>query len=676
MNLVRRTLFSVCFVILINTLASARVDHIDISVRADLLSGKTFGSAGAYERIVGRVYFRVLPDDVHNRQIVDLAHAPRNQQGEVEFSADLFLLRPKDPVKGNGALLLEIPNRGSKSLLRIVDGGTSSSDYLSESELGDTWLLRQGYTFAVLGWQWDVADDAGLRLYAPIAHEGGQSITGLLRADFTLAEKKFDMPLGHFILGKIGGTEYSVASPDDPRNVLTVRDLPTAPRRTIPRSEWSFSHEVNGKPAASDRHIHLDSGFEPGKIYELVYTVRDPVVAGLGLAAVRDFVSWEKNDKSAVAPVQRAYAAGISQCGRFLRHFLYQGFNADEHDRRALDGVLAHVAGAGRGSFNHRFAQPSRDAQPMSAIFYPTDIFPFTDLPESDPASGETAGLLDAAIGAQVVPRIFFSNTSYEYWGRAASLIHTTPDGTQDATISESVRVYLFAGLQHFSGPFPPEYGEEDLKGQQKENPNPVRWFWRAMITNMNAWVRDGREPPASSYPRLADGSLVPLENLAFPIVPGVSVPKSRNLAWHLDFGPHWKKGIITNQPPVVGEMFPVLVPQVDSDGNDRAGVHLPELSVPVATYTGWNLRNPSIGAPDQRVSFLGSYIPLSKTIADRRRAGDPRPSIEERYKNREDYLSRYERAAKRLVEDRWFLSEDLPAIMDRAMKEWDEAMK
>jgi hypothetical protein len=218
----------------------------------------------------------------------------------------------------------------------------------------------------------------------------------------------------------------------------------------------------------AQRSIHsFGGGFKPGKIYEYVYAVADPVVAGGGFAAVRDFASYAKHAKDAIAPVDRVLGEGISQNGRFLRDFLYEGFNADEQGRIALDGVLAHVAGAGRGSFNYRFAQPSRDAQPMSSVFFPTDVFPFTDMEERDPLTGAEGGLLDKAATEKVVPKIFFSNTSTEYWGRAAALIHTSGDGKRDAPISPDVRIYNFTGLQHFSGPFPPAKGTGDLLGQQ-----------------------------------------------------------------------------------------------------------------------------------------------------------------------------------------------------------------
>jgi hypothetical protein len=338
--------------------------------------------------------------------------------------------------------------------------------------------------------------------------------------------------------------------------------------------------------------------------------------------------------------------------------------------------VLANVAGAGRGSFNYRFAQPSRDAQPTSSVFFPTDIFPYTDMAEKDPVTSETGGLLDRAVAEKVVPKIFFSNTSYEYWGRAAALIHASPDGKLDATISDNVRIYHFTGLQHFSGPFPPEKGKGDLLGQQQQSPLPVKYFWRAMIANIDAWVRNGTLPPASTYPKIADGTLVPLKDYAPLSIPGVNRPHEANEGTRLNFGPNWQAGILSIQPPIVGQPFPVLVPQVDVDGNERDGVRLPEITVPLATYTGWNLRDPSIGAPDQRVSFEVSYLPFPKTSAEGQKSGDPRKSIAERYSDRATYMNRFNSAVDDLVKQRWILAEDRNAYIHRGEQEWDEATK
>jgi Alpha/beta hydrolase domain len=640
---------------------SARVLRVEVASRTPVLDGRIFGEAGAYERITGRIYFSLPVANTHNQRIVDLSNAVNLKNGEVEFSSDFVAVRPTDVSQGNGSMLLEVPNRGNARILSLVDGGDQDLAH----DAGDAWLLRQGYTIASLGWQWDAPGKDALRFFAPVAKENGRTITGLLRGDFMLSKAISEVPLGHLTDGHLGGTEYPVAAPDDPRNVLTVRSSREAERTLIPRAQWQFAHMVDGKLEPSDRYIHLAGGFQPGRIYEYVYVVADPVVAGGGFAAIRDFASYAKRDPGAITPAKRVYGEGISQNGRFLRDFLYQGFNADEEGRIALDGVLAHVAGAGRGSFNYRFAQPSRDAQPTSSVFFPTDVFPFDD-----------AALLQRARVEGVVPRIFFSNTSYEYWGRVAALIHVSPDGKQDAPITDSVRVYHFTGLQHFSGPFPPERGTGNLLGQEPQSPLSIRYFWRAMISNMDAWVRNETLPPPSSYPRIADHNLVPVSAYAFPHIPGVNLPHEASQAYRLDFGPNWEQGILSIQPPNVGAAFPVLVPQVGPDGNERDGVRLPEIAVPLATYAGWNLRDPSIGAADQRVAFEASYLPFPRTAAERQRTGDPRKSIAERYRDREDYLTKYKEVVDDLVQRRWILPEDRDAVIRRGEQEWLESTR
>jgi hypothetical protein len=680
MKLLNRLAVFLILLGLFATSTSARV------VRVEVLSRTPFASqvgVPSYEKIMARVHFAIGQRDASNRAIVDLGKAPHNADGEVEFTSDLFLMRPLD--HSNGVLLLEIPNRGGKGMLTMLDGGRA--DPATAADLGDSWLLKQGFTFAVLGWQWDVVREPGyLGLDAPIAYDvkdlslgdkmppSVKHLTGLLRSDYTPSEPMTELPLGHLMGSHLGGTEYPVSDPKDARNVLTVRDTPHGQRRVIPRAQWSFEHMVGGKLETSDRFVHLASGFVPGKIYALVYTVQDPVVAGVGFAAVRDFVSWLKHSSDAIAPVKYAYATGISQCGRFLRDYLYEGFNADETGKIVLDGVLAHVGGAGRGSFNYRFAQPSRDAQPMSSIDWPTDIYPFTDQPENDPAhpSAPKIGLLDVAKAEHVVPKIFFSHTSYEYWGRAASLIHTTADGKADVALGEDVRIYFYAGLQHFSVAFPPLKGTGDRLGQQLPSPLPVRWFWRAMVANMDAWVRTGTAPPASRYPKIADGTLVSLEKLKFPKIAGIVLPASNAQGWDLDFGPNWRDGILSKQPPTVLTAYPTLVPQVDADGNDLGGIRLPEVAVPLATYTGWNLRDPSIGAPRERTAFLVSFLPIPKTAAQAANAHDPRLPIEARYKDYADYRTRFETALDGLIHERYLLPEDKAALMERSKQEWD----
>ena len=657
--------------------APARVVRVEILRRADLAGGRSFGLAGAYETVVGRMHFAVRPEDPRDAAIVDLALAPKNAAGEVEFSADVVVVQPKDPARGSGTLLLEIPNRGGRSALALLDRGRSSEQAGSDAEIGDAFLLRRGASVAWVGWQWDVRPGENrLRLEAPVARGSGGSIRGLVRADFVVDEPSPSHPLGHLIVGAIGGTSYAAAAPDSRENVLTEREGALAPRKVIPRGRWRFAHDDGGgKPVPDDRSLWLQGGFRPGRIYEVVYVAQDPAVAGLGFAAVRDAASYFKHAPDAVAPARRVYGFGISQSGRFLRHFLKQGFNADEQGRQVFDGLFVHVAGAGVGSFNHRFAQPSRDAQPLSPLFYPTDLFPFAFESETDPETGETAGLLDRARADRVVPRVFATNTSYEYWGRAASLVTTTSDGKKDAEVPDEVRVYLLAGLQHFSGPFPPTTEPyRGLRATHPQNPNPVVWVLRALFDDMEAWVREGTAPPESRYPRLADGTLIPRAALRFPRGPGLEPPERLQEAYRIDFGPKWKEGVVSREPPAVSKPFPVFVPRADADGNDVSGIRLPEMEVPVATTTGWNLRDPATGFVGERVSFIGSYVPFPATAADRARTLDQRQSLEERYGSKERYLGMYGEAALKQVTDRFLLPEDLPDVLRRGAAEWDAA--
>ena len=624
--------------------ANAHVTRVEIISRADVQDGRAFGLAGAYERIIGRVYFAVDPDNIHNRQIVDLNKAPRNPQGEVEFSADLYLFKPKDMNKGNNAVLFEVSNRGGRGILRLVNGSSSSDP---NAEFGDGFLLREGYTIAWLGWQFDLAEEGEkVRLNAPVAHDaGGKEIHGLVRSDFTPSQKINDMPLGHIMLGPGGGKSYPVDDPASAKNVLTVRDRPGDARQIIPRSQWSFAHSVEGKLVNDPHFIHLDRGFQSGRIYEVVYETKDPVVVGTGLAAVRDFLSYLKYDPHATAPVRRVYAVGISQSGRFLRHFLYQDFNADEQGRQVIDGVIAHVAGAGRGSFNHRFAQPSRDAQPLSPLFYRVDLFPLADLPATDPLSGRSEGLLDRAVAGKVVPKIFYTNTSYEYWSRGESLCHTTPDGKSDVQIPESSRIYFIAGTAHVPGPFPPQKRE----GQNLDNPSNYWAPLHALFDALDAWVRDGTAPPPSRYPHISDGTLVPAAQLAvkFPVAP---------------YQPY--KLDLTAEPPKVVGTYPTLVPQVGSDGNETSGIRGPRVTVPIATYTGWNLRDPKVGFPEARQSFVGSFIPFAKS------------RILELYRDEAEYLGRYAQAAMKLIDERFLVPEELNATLRLGTRDWQYALE
>lgn len=657
-------------------LAHAELVRIEIRERSDVLDGRAWGKAGAYQRLAGLAFFEVEPELPVNRIVADLHLAPRNARGRVGFAADFFMLKPRDPRLGNGSLLLEIPNRGNKYLLRQFNFGAASNDPRSAEHFGDGYLLEQGYTLVWVGWQFDVPDQPDLlRLFAPPARGAGGPVTGWVRSEFVP-----DRRVQAFSLGDRNMIAYPAADPDDPQATLTVRDAVEAPRRTIPRNQWRFAREEFGHLVPDGTRAWMEGGFEPGKIYEVVYRARDPVVAGLGMAAVRDLVSFLKYGGPEHAmladqarSLKRAIAIGTSQSGRFLRAFLYHGFNQDERGRQVFDGVIAHVAGAGRGSFNHRFAQPSRDGHPFQNQFYPVDLYPFTDLEQHDPESGLREGLLTRAQRAGVVPKIFYTNSSYEYYGRAASLTHTTLDGTRDFEPPATTRIYLFSGTQHSPAAFPPMR----TSTQNLVNPNDYRWALRALLAAMQRWLADGVEPPPSRYPRVDRGELVPLDGLRFPRIPNVSLPTRLRRAWRVDYGPEFRSaGIIAFEPPrVVGE-FPVLVPQVDADGNELAGIRLPEVAVPLATYTGWNLRADGIGAPEELYSMAGSFIPFARTRTERIQRGDPRPSIQERYPHRDDYLERVRQAAQALVREGFLLERDVGAIVEAAAQRWDHLVR
>jgi Alpha/beta hydrolase domain len=613
------------FVLTFAALCHGAVQKVEIIEKSDV-------PGSAYERVIGKVRFAVDPELAPNRIIADLDLAPKNAQGLVEFSADLYVLQPKDPAKSNGTALLEISNRGGKSLLSLFDFARGSSDPRTPEEFGDNFLLDQGFTLVWIGWEFDVPGQAKLmHLQAPVAAQNGKPITGLVRSEWEGDTRVTTIPLGDRV--QIG---YSVADPEDPANQLFVRDSYLSERRKIKRSDWKF---------ADSTHVTMESGFDPGRIYEVVYRAKDPVVTGLGPAAVRDMVSYLKYEDKRV---QRVLGIGVSQSGRFLRAFLYDGFNQDEQKRKVFDGVWAHVAGAGRGSFNFRFAQPSRDGHPFLNVEYPTDLPPFTD-----------EGMLAKARAAHVEPKIFYSNGSYEYWGRAASLIHTTPDGKQDIPPSANERIYAFAGAQHTAGSVPPR----PVEAQNLADTVDYRASMRALLVAMQGWLKDDKEPPPSRYPQIGKDQLVSMNAYAFPHLSGVRVPGIKREAYDLDF---------SSEPPKIGQRFVTLIPQVNLDGNESSGIVMPEVAVPLATYTGWNLRNKNIGGEDELYSMVGSFIPFNATEEQRKVSKDPRLSIESRYKSKQEFLEKFSNAAQSLAQQGYLLNSDIAALRERAGREWD----
>ena len=656
MTLMRLCTFVLLFAIAQPLTTSAEVTGVTIASRTTIADGRAFGTTGSYERLVGRIEFALDPSNPHNAVIVDLNHAPRDADGRVRFSADLHVLRPTDPAKGNGVLLFEVSNRGRRGLLGGFNRAGRSNDPTTESDFGDGLLMRDGYTLVWIGWEVDVPAPL-LRIDAPrVTLPPGSD--DRLSVDIMHNERVLEI----FLVDDPAGRPpviYPPAESQSRTDVLTVRDRYWDEGTVIPRERWQFVAGPNNVPK-----LRLDTGFEPGRYYRVTYRASGPLVAGAGLAAIRDAAAAFRYRSDLPIQGQRAYAYGVSQSGRFLRQFLNDGFNADERDRRVFDAVWIHIAGAARGSFNERFATPT-----LGDVFRPTR-FPFADNEQID-IDGSRGGL-QSRYRADQRPKVFYTNTPVEYWGsgRAAALTHTTVDGKRDLELPDNVRIYLLAGTQHGVGPFPPTRTPPGAatsaatrgSGQQLTNPTPQSNVMRALLRALHEWTVAGTPPPQSRYPRLSDRTLVAIDAIQFPAINGVGDPRR-----------------ITGPARTIGGKIvrlPHLVPQVDRDGNDVAGIHDPDVAAPLATTTGWNFRDPSIGNPGDIYQLMGSYIPFAATKSAREANGDTRLSIEERYRGVDDYVQRARSAAMELIRDRLLLAEDLDGIVERAKSHWSFATR
>ncbi len=662
---------SVMVVVPLDGVSRAAVLGVEIDSREPVLAGKAFGRYGPYELLRGRILFGFDPANPMNARIVDLNLAPRSAAGLVEAWADVVVLQPVDQERARGIGLVEVCNRGRTFSPWYFNRAVGQTlDPHEAEDFGDGLLMRLGFTVIWVGWQFDVPLREGLlRLHVPRARNiDGSPIYGLVRSDWTVDEETRSLKLSHR-----DHIAYPVADPEHADSILTVRDGREAQRRVVPRREWRFAREEAGKVIEDPTFIYKASGFQPGKLYELVYRAKDPAVVGLGLAAIRDVISYAKYEEGSIFPVRYGTAVGVSQTGRFLRHFLYEGFNTDERGRMAYDGLMIIVAGGGRGSFNHRFAQPSRDAHRYSAFFYPTDIFPFTSTVQHDPYQWRSDGLHAHLHHPAHAPKIFQVNAGYEYWGRAAALIHTTVEGSGDIPPMDNERIYHLASGQHFVVSVPPQRplsagGSRALRG----NPLEFNVNLRALLVRLVEWVESKRQPPASRHPKIADGTLVPIAKVRFPQIPGIAFPQVVHTAYRADYGPRWFQGIVDHQPPLLGRPFPALVSQVDSLGNEVGGVRNVEVRVPLATYTPWSLRSGYAGGANELIDFYGNFIPLPRTEAEKVRTRDPRPSIASLYGSKEDYLTQIEEEAGRLVVEGFLLPEDREYVLDRALSTWD----
>ena len=642
------------------------VVSLEIQRREPVLNGASFGPAGPYEKLVGVIRFAVDPAVPGHRLIADLDRAPRNAHGLVESRADFYLLRP---VRGGSRrLLLDVPNRGRKMALALFNSVARANDPTAREDFGNGFLMRHGWTVAWVGWQPDVPREDGMMvLEVPRVQGAG----GRVRCEF-----RPNAPAASLRLADRYHIPHPAAHLDDPAAALTVREHGGAPAVELNRDTWRFARAVDGAIVPDAANVWLAGGFEPGKIYDCYYGAQDPPVLGLGFTAVRDTAAFlrfgaPETGNPCAGLLDRSCVFGISQSGRFLRHLLYLGLDLDEEGRLVFDGVIPHVAGARRGEFNLRFGQPS-----LNALHGVGDLFPFTDAEQEDAPTGRRGALLARVLERDRVPKIFTINTAAEYWRGDASLVHTETTGKSDAAPPANVRIYLHAGAQHTPGSIPPIAADPNTGARGRHLLGVVDYapLLRAALVNLDRWVEEGVAPPPSAVPRVDQATAVPAETLraSFESIPGVRFPDRIARPTRLDFGADVERGITSALPPRVGAPYVTLVSAVDVDGNDAAGVRPWELRVPLATFTGWNLRHPDQGAPGDLMSMMGSTLPFPRTPAERARTGDPRRSLEERYRGREDFLDRVRRAAEAMVAERHLLEEDVPDVIERARHLWN----
>jgi hypothetical protein len=648
------------------------VKRIEITRREEYADGREFGKGGAYERVDGIVHYAVDPTHQRNDFIVDLDLAPRGDDGLVHFQGDVTLLIPRDRERANRRLFLELPNRGRKLITTYVHRARVDTAKDTDIAPGDAFLLRHGCVVGWVGWQWDVfRDEVLMGLEAPEAR--GVSGTTIVR--FQPNEHRRSKLLADRVHQPLPAADVDEAGAQ-----LTVRETELGEATVIPRDQWRFAREENGQAVTDPTHVYMGSGFEPGRIYEVIYTTERAPIAGAGLLAVRDLASYlrysEVDGNPCAGLIDRAYGFGISQTGRMLRHFIYLGMNLDEQDRQVFDGILSHVGGARRGEFNHRFAQPSVQNTPNVG-----HRFPFADEPLPDPDTGRVDGMLARQREIGGVPKIFWTNSSAEYWRGDCALLHVDPTGTRDLEPAPEARIYSFAGTQHDPGVVPLINLNANTGARGRYGFNAVDYspLLRAAILNLDRWVSDGVEPPPSYHPRLDNGSAVTYRDImtTFPDIPSLHRPEAARLRYHprVDAGPDAERGVAAF-PPKIGPVWPALVWDIDEDGNERAPVRLPDLSVPVGTFTAWNPRHPETGAPEQILPMRGSTFFFARTAEERATSGDPRRSIEERYTGRDDYLARVRSATEELVEQGHVLEEDIDLVVGDAAARYDEATK
>jgi Alpha/beta hydrolase domain len=670
--------------------SEARVVRFVVEQQRAFASGVEWGTSGAYERLDGTAYMEVDPNDPLNAVIVNLDKAPRNARGMVEFSAPFFILKPVDMARGNRKIFYGVNNRGNKQTLGYFNFVPSSgpdisiNSPLSVADAGDGFLMRLGYTIVDAGWQGDVAPGNN-RLFPnlPVATQpDGSPIVAAVRIEYS---DRTIPQSGTFTLTLEGSSafrSYETADTDPAHSTLTVRGTVNGPKVPVASDRWAFGRCPTGAgslvPTTTD--ICLFDGFRADRLYELIYPAKNPTVMGLGYAVTRDigsFLRYQTQDNVgnpnplALSPndvgIRRAYTFGSSSTGMYQRDFLYLGFNEDESHRRVFDGLWIHKPGTHRLYANVEFADPNTysrqdDRHDFLSASYP----PLSHAVTTDPVSGIHDGLVKRPA---TDPLVFQSDTGNEFWQMRASLSLTDGLGRR-VPIPDAVRLYLLSSFQHGGNNPPAAFPGALGMCENPTNPNYHGPTVRALLMALDAWADQGVEPPKSQVPDVRKGTLVSLDaaRAAFPTIPGVTFPAVLNELELLDYGPEFDSegGRLTLLPPVLGPGYAVLVPKPDVDGLDIAGIRPMETRVPLGTNTPWNIR-----APGRREGNLcglsGSYIPFATTKAERLATGDPRKSLEERYKDHDGFVKAVEKAAKKLMQEGFLLQEDAERFISEA---------
>lgn len=636
------------------------VTRFEIIERSSFADGKSFGDHGAYVRLLGRAHLEVDPGAGANEAIVDLALA-RDGDGLVRFSTDFELVMPEDPAKGVDKLLVDVPNRGNRLVAPTLHRAPA---VVPEDRLkpGDGFLCHRGWSYISIGWQWDAEGDIALRLHPPVATIDGAPVRGEVMMKFQPATDR-----AHLALMQLGQTSppYPVVDPDGGGHRLYAKPHENAERVEIDNSRWRFARTSKGEVVASDRHIWLEDGFAKGQIYELVYQTENAPVVGAGLIAVREIASCLKHGEEA-SPVNKAfdhaYGFGVSQTGRFLRQFLHDGQNVDEAGRKVFDGLWLHIAGAQRGDFNFRFAQPTVATVPSLG-----QRFPFSTSATKDLFSDNSGGLLDN-LTKELRPKVIISNTSFEYWRGDASLGHIM--GNVDLPPDPDTRIYLIAGTHHIGGLLVggKQFTRLEAMGLDVAMPlNTVNAapISRALVVMLDEWVSAGVAPAPSCHPRLDDGTAVTRQQVleSFADAPAVSLlAPEKLLSIKRQVEQPMNVAGQVRHPVEEGEAYPAYVSAVDDTFNEVAGIRLPDISCPLGMHTGWNPSGPDTGAGDQAAIFAGFTLFF------------PKEDVLARYPELSAYLTDVESKVNELVKARFVLEQDRQWLMELATERYKVA--